>query len=287
MPTAAGLYYAHHNEGGQDDSPVILIHGAGSSHLCWPAEIRRMNGQRVLAVDLPGHGKSGGVAQQSIRAYTEQMMEFITALGLYQAVFVGHSMGGAIALDMAVQHPEHVAGLGLISTGAYLGIEKNFLEDLSNPLTVPAAVAAFTGRAFSPQANAALVEKSMNLMRETRPSVLFGDFNACANYDLRESAGRIEAPAWVIVGTEDKVTPVAYAHFLVDRIQAARLQMIPNTGHMAFLEQPGRVAQGLQQFLKALAAARFAAARVHLPTPSQAPVQAPKAPASIYQRRNQ
>lgn len=272
MPTAAGLYYAHHNEGGQDDSPVILIHGAGSSHLCWPAEIRRMNGQRVLAVDLPGHGKSGGVAQQSIRAYTEQMMEFITALGLYQAVFVGHSMGGAIALDLAIQHGEHVAGLGLISTGAYLGIDAGFLEDLLNPLTVPAALSTFATRAFSPKASPPLVERCMSIMRETRASVLQGDFNACANIDLREAVGQIEAPTWVIVGTEDQMTPVAYAHFLVDRIAAARLQMIPEAGHMAFLEQPARVAQGLQQFLTALSAARFAAARVRLPVPASSPV---------------
>lgn len=236
-----------------------------------------MNGQRVLAVDLPGHGKSGGVAQQSIRAYTEQMMEFITALGLYQAVFVGHSMGGAVALDMAVQHPEHVAGLGLISSGAYLGIETAFLEDLANPLTVPAALQYFAARAFSGQANPALTERCMCVMRETRTSVLYGDFSACASFDVREAVARIEAPTWVIVGAEDQLTPVAYAHFLVDRIAAARLQMIPNTGHMAFLEQPARVAQGLQQFLAALSAARFAAARVRLPVPSQAP---------IYQKRN-
>ena len=277
MPTAAGLYYTNHNEGRKDDSPVILIHGAGSSHLSWPAEIRRMNGQRVLAVDLPGHGKSNGVAQQSIRAYTEQMMEFLTALGLYQAVFVGHSMGGTIALDLAIQHPEHVAGLGLISTGAYLGIDANFLEDLTNPLTVPAALQKFGTRAFGPSANPALIDKCMGVMQETRTSVLQGDFWACANIDLRESVGQIEAPTWVIVGSEDKITPVAYAHFLVDRIAAARLQMIPDAGHMAFLEQPARVAQGLQQFLTALSAARFAAARVRLPVPASAPV---------YQKKN-
>ena len=277
MPTAAGLYYTNHNEGRKDDSPVILIHGAGSSHLSWPAEIRRMSGQRVLAVDLPGHGKSSGVAQQSIRAYTEQMMEFLTALGLYQAVFVGHSMGGAVALDLAIQHPEHVAGLGLISTGAYLGIEANFLEDLANPLTVPAALQNFAARAFGVAASPVLVEKCMSVMRETRTSVLQGDFCACANVDLRGSVGQVEAPTWVIVGSEDRVTPVAYAHFLVDRIAAARLQMIPDAGHMAFLEQPARVAQGLQQFLTALSAARFAAARVRLPMPSTAPV---------YQKKN-
>ncbi len=73
MPTAAGIYYAQFDEGRKDEPPVILIHGAGSSHLVWPAELRRLAGQRVLAVDLPGHGRSGGVAQQTIAAYAGQI----------------------------------------------------------------------------------------------------------------------------------------------------------------------------------------------------------------------
>lgn len=278
MPTLSGLYYAQFDEGRKDEPPVILIHGAGSSHLIWPAELRRMNGQRVLAIDLPGHGKSAGVAQQSITAYTNQIVEFLSELGLYQAVFVGHSMGGAIALDLAIRHPSHVAGLGLIATGAYLGVDPAFLENLSNVLTAPSALTTFASRAFGPQASPALVERVLQGMRETRHSVLYGDWRACAAFDQREAASHIEAPAWIIAGTEDRITPIAYAHFLTDRIPAARLQVINGGGHMVFLEQPARVAQGLQQFMSALAATRYSAARMRVPAapsysrPATAPV---------------
>jgi pimeloyl-ACP methyl ester carboxylesterase len=268
MPTISGIYFAQFDEGRKDEPPVILIHGAGSSHLAWPTEIRRLAGQRVLAIDLPGHGKSAGVAQQSIAAYTNQLVDFLAELGVYQAVFIGHSMGGAIALDMALRNPAHVAGLGLIATGAYLGVESGFLEALSTPVTIASALSLFQNRAFGPQASAALIERSMQMMRETRPSVLYGDWRACADFDLRESAARIEAPSWIIAGGEDKLTPLAYAHFLAGRLPAARLQILPDAGHMVFLEQPGRVAQSLQQFLAALSAARFAAARVRLPMPT-------------------
>lgn len=283
MPSAAGIYYAQFVEERKDDPPVILIHGAGSNHLAWPAEIRRLPGQRVLAIDLPGHGRSQGVAQQSIRAYADQILDFLAALGLYQAIFVGHSMGGAIALELAVSHPTHVSGLGLIATGAYLGVDPGFIENLSDPVMVPTALHTFQMHAFSTQASALLRERSLQTLKETRASTLYSDWRACADFDLREEVMRIEAPAWIITGSEDQLTPVAYANFLAGRLPAARLQIVPGAGHMVILEQPGRVAQGLQQFLAALSAARFAAARVRLPQPAPAPAPAPT---PTYQKKN-
>jgi pimeloyl-ACP methyl ester carboxylesterase len=279
MPTAAGIYYAEFDGGQKDQPAVVLIHGAGSNHLVWPAELRRLSGHRVLAVDLPGHGKSSGTAFHSIRAYSNQMIDFLSALGLYQAVFVGHSMGGAIALDLAVHHPTHVAGMGLISTGAYMGVDPLFMEHLSNPVTISTAVHMFGKRAFGPQCSPQMVERSLKLLKETRPSVLCSDWRACADFDLREGVSRVEAPAWVIVGGEDKITPLAYANFLAGSLPAARLQIIPGAGHMVFLEHPAQVVHGLKQFLSALEAARFTAARVRLPAPMPAPV-------SILQKRN-
>jgi len=277
MPTAARLYYAQFDDGNKDHPPVILIHGAGSNHSVWPAEIRRMPGQRVLAVDLPGHGKTGGFGMQSIRAYASHMIDFLAELGLYQAVFVGHSMGGAIALELAVNYPAHVAGLGLIATGAYMGVDPLFLENLSNPVTVPSALSSLRQRAFGPNASAGLIERCVKSIKETRASVLYGDWRACADFDLREKVSLVEAPAWIITGNEDKLIPIAYANFLAGRLPASRLQIVPGAGHMVLLEEAARVTEGLQQFLTALAAARFTAARVHLPAP---------APAKTYQRRN-
>jgi pimeloyl-ACP methyl ester carboxylesterase len=75
MPVAAGLYYFAHNPGEHNCPPVILIHGAGGTHLSWPAEIRRLQGQRMLAVDLPGHGKSPGLGKHSIPEYTQSLLK--------------------------------------------------------------------------------------------------------------------------------------------------------------------------------------------------------------------
>lgn len=263
------------NDGGQKEQPpVILLHGAGSSQAIWPAVVRRLPGQRVFAVDLPGHGRSPGVGLQSIAAYADHLVDFLASLGLYQAVFVGHGMGGAIACDLAVRHSAHVAGLGMIASGAYLGVPSDMLDAFSNPLTLAHALHLFQQRAFGPGAQPGHIKTCLQILKDTRSSVLAADWQACAAFDCRPDVQQINVPGWIMVGSEDQLTPVVYAHFLAGQMPAARLHIIPGAGHMIILEQPERVAQGLQQFLAALASARVAGARM-APAPSTVEVPAP------------
>ena len=272
MPTAAEIYYTQYDGGQKEQLPVILLHGTGSSHLGWPAEVRRLAGQRVIALDLPGHGRSGGVGLQSIGAYADKVVEFLSDLGLYYAVLVGHSMGGAIALDIALRYPSYAAGLGLISTGAFLGIDQNLLDAFANAYTLKAALHTFQQRAFAPQTSPAVIENYLQLMRATRASVLASDWRACAKFDQRSEVSQISAPAWVIAGLEDRLTPVAYAHFLAGSLPASRLDLIANAGHLVPQEQPERVVQSLQQFLMALfATLRSSPGGFYLPNSQPAP----------------
>jgi len=133
MPVAANLYYytASDNEIGK--RPVVIIHGAGGTHLYWPPEIRRLSGYRVYALDLPGHGKSDASrGRQTIADYAGCVLEWLDAIGLNRAVFVGHSMGSAIALTLAIHHPQQVLGLGLVGAGARLRVHPDILENADN-----------------------------------------------------------------------------------------------------------------------------------------------------------
>src|SRR5512140_865762 len=122
MPTAAGLYYFSIGAGDLSRPPVILIHGAGGHHLYWPPEIRRMPGERLFAVDLPGHGRSAGVAHHAIRDDAAAIVGFMDVLHLNRAALVGHSMGGAVALEAAIHWPNRVLGLGIIGSAAHLRV---------------------------------------------------------------------------------------------------------------------------------------------------------------------
>ena len=141
MPFAGGLYYFTSQQNGDKGSPaVVLIHGAGGTHLHWPYNLRRLNNHRVFAPDLPGHGKSAGLGKQSVEKYAETIADWMNAIGLDQALMVGHSMGGAIAQTLAVRYPEMVTGLVLIGTGARLEVNQELLYKFSTPSSTPAAI---------------------------------------------------------------------------------------------------------------------------------------------------
>jgi len=249
MPQAAGLYYSLLAGGHPDHPPVILIHGAGSHHLCWPVEIRRLKGYRVLALDLPGHGRSEEAGQQTISAYSQKVLDFMEAVGIYQAVLVGHAMGGAIALMMAKMHPERVLGIGVISSGAYLKVPKELLEDLASPFTLPLALKLLQDRLFGADVTTAVSKLVMQTLKETRPGVLYGDWQACERFDLRSEVEKIATPAWVAMGMQDRLVSPACALFLASQMPKAQLQWIPPAGHMVILEKPQELCQRLRKFL--------------------------------------
>ncbi len=252
MPLVQGIYYTLYQGGQKDRPPVILIHGAGSNHLCWPAELRRLNGYNVLALDLPGHGRSSGPGQHTIDAYAAQLVGFLAGLNINQAYLVGHSMGGAIALSISLQYPTLPVALGLIASGAYLNVSPELLESLKSPGTYQDGLNWIRQHVFGPQTPPALIENSMKQMRDLRPGTLYEDWLACSHFDLHGEIERIAAPGWVALGSDDRLIPLSSANYLISSLSQARLQVIPSAGHMLILEKPKELAQGLHKFLSDL-----------------------------------
>lgn len=251
MPQVDHIYYAEADlraEAGDAPYPIVLVHGAGGTHLHWPPQVRRLPGFHTLAVDLPGHGRSEGVGEQEIEAYARRLVNWAEAVGFSQALWVGHSMGGAIVLTLALTYPEKVSGLGLVATGARLPVNARLLESTAHAETFPLAVETIMKWAFSPQAPARLRELATQRMQEVRYTVVHNDFAACNRFDVSKQLGNIRAPAVVIHGTTDKMTPYYYGEFLAQAIPQARLVTVPDAGHMVMLEQPEMVAEALRGF---------------------------------------
>ena len=252
MPVASEIYYHLYQGSGFETLPVVLLHGAGGSHLSWPPEVRRLAGARVFALDLPGHGNSPGRGQQSIAGYARCVLEWLGAVGLNRAAFIGHSMGGAIALEMAMQYPENVLALGLLATGTRLPIPSEILTDAASPTTYRKANEALRRLAFSPSVDIHLIELVVRRMAEIRQSVMHGDLLACNDFDATGRIERIRHPTQVLCGSDDRLTPLRYAQFLADTIPSGRLVVVPQAGHMLMLECPQVVAEALSIFLSGI-----------------------------------
>lgn len=226
---------------------VVLLHGAGSSHLSWPPGLRRLSDFAVLAVDLPGHGRSHPPGRSSIDDYAADIANLLNQQKIEQAILIGHSMGGAIAQTLALSQPDLITGLVLIGTGAKLPVSDLILEQT---LTDFDTVTNFVTRySWAPGTPPPLVAKAHDVLVNTPPAVLHGDFAACNNFDVRGQLEKISVPTLVIAGSIDKMVPAKFGRYLAEQIPNATLHTIEAGGHMMMLEQAGEVTAVITQFL--------------------------------------
>lgn len=252
MPYLNNLYYFARQARERGGETLVLLHGAGGTHLFWPPQVRRLSHLQILAPDLPGHGRSGGDGLQSIVAYAAWVADWLNAIGIKRAYLGGHSMGSAIALQLALISPDLVAGLILIGAGARLKVHPDILNKLVKEETFKEAVEIVVSAAFADQTPARLKELAFQRMAATRQAILYGDFIACNDFDLIQNLAQVRQPAMVICGDQDRLTPRRYAEYLVCQLPDAHLHIVENAGHMVMLERPVLIAQLIREFISRL-----------------------------------
>ncbi len=261
---AERLYYVRRSRGPGGPPAVLFIHGAGGNALLWGRVLNALPGVDAIALDLPGHGRSAGPGYSTIADYAATALAAADALALEALVVAGHSMGGAIALELALHAPARVVGLALISTTARLAVAPALLQQLVDD---PAQARQWiVDIGYGPGIPAAVRQLGARQLAAVAPAVLHGDFLACNRYDARARLPEVRCPALVLCGTEDRLTPPKYVRALQEGLPAARLELVAGAGHMLPLERPEAVAAAITRFLAALASSPGA--------PNQSPDQA-------------
>jgi len=240
--SGTNVYYQH-NAARTNQVCLLYIHGSGGSHELWHHQMNL--DANSFAIDLPGHGQSEGTAASSIDQSAQNLADFILTLPIPHPLYlVGHSMGAAIALTCALNHPDLLDGIILLGAGQRMKVMPGFLEDLHQGKNDP----DFIRLGFSPQAPAELAEGMVKTFNAVAPSILYKDFSACNNFDVSGELERIGIPVLIITGAEDRLTPLKLSQYMYSHISNCRLEVINDAGHFTMLEKPEEVNRLIMDF---------------------------------------
>ena len=227
---------------------TILIHGLADQAGTWWRTNDAFVGQRVIAVDLPGHGDSGPVAGQITMGHLDQMMTFLLAQSPQKVNLVGNSLGGFIALRMAIDHPDRVQNLVAIDAG---GMKMALTKETFLPQT-RAQMADTMFRVTGPN----MVQPAGALLDDMRASILSGPtpriWTALSSATALEGElDGVRARTLVVWGTEDRLIPIELGQRMAAAIPHAQFEAIPGCGHSPQATCPGDLVPVLAPFLAA------------------------------------
>jgi pimeloyl-ACP methyl ester carboxylesterase len=238
---------------------VVLLHGAALDHSIWhyPSRYLAHHGYGVLAVDLPGHGRSPGAVRATVEELADWAAAFIEAACVERAHVVGHSLGSLVALDTAIRHPGRVATLSLLGTSVPMPVGEAFLAAARDDSPAAFDMQAVWGHArhvalaASAIPGLSLAGASRQLVARAHPGVQHADLAACHAYSPPIGAIRaLAAPTLVVAGRRDQMTPLKAGQALAKEIPNAKFVAL-DTGHAMTLEAPREVLLALGAHLAA------------------------------------
>lgn len=240
---------------------VVFIHGAQHDHSVWILQTRYFahHGFGVLAVDLPGHGRSKGEPLASVEAMADWLLALLDAAGVRKAILVGHSMGSLIALEAAGRVPDRVTKLALVGTAYPMRVSEVLLNAAKNDeqsaidMVNVWSHSTFSQKPSSPGPGFYVLGGNQRLMQRISTQhaapVFYMDFVACNAYANGEAAAKaVACPVLMLLGRKDMMTPPKATGALAKLISDCKVTVLEDCGHALMAEQPDAVLEGLFRF---------------------------------------
>lgn len=230
---------------------LVLVHGCGTDAHFWDHLRPHLPAIDVFAPSLPGRADTGGEAPTSAADAARWILQEIHARKIERPAVVGHSYGGAIAIEVALADPDALAGLVLVCTGARLRVLPAILEATLAAIEtgVPIDLGRYT---YRPSSDPALVEQVESLARKTPPAATARDWAATDAFDRLKDVASIRVPTLVVAGAADPLTPPKYAQYLAQKIAGADLEIVEDAGHMLPIEHAAVLGPRLVKFAASL-----------------------------------
>ncbi len=257
LSDAVCLHYEEVHPGG--NPPVLLIHGLGSAGVDWALQFGPLEeaGYRVLAPDMRGFGRSSAPPEVTVQAMAEDAALFLDRVGAVPAHVVGISMGGAVALQLALDHPEKVRSLVLVNTFARIRPQGvgGWLYFLARTAMVtfagPQRQADLVARRLFPHPHQeALRENIRRRILQANPCAYRSAMRSLMQFDVRHRLGELRMPVLVITGAEDTTVPPSVQQALARGIPGAQHVVVEGSGHGIIADNPGAFNRILLEFLR-------------------------------------
>lgn len=240
--------------GGKEMDPrldtVLFIHGVGLDHTVWalPTRYFARHDRNVLAVDLPGHGRSGGSPLQSIEDMADWVIEALDAAGVGESALVGYSMGSLVALDAAARYPDRVRALAMISVSVPLAVADLVLHGAEGDAADAIDMLTYWGHSEagkiggSPTPGLWMTGGTKRILERAGHGVIQTDLTACDGYRAGlERAAALECPTMLIHGEKDRLTPMRGADGIKREIADQDTVIFPGAGHPLLAERSDEV----------------------------------------------
>lgn len=240
--------------------PVILIHGLSDDLRFWDPIVSELSkNYRTIAFDLRGHGKSDKPeGPYSIKQFVEDIYGVLLRLGIKEAHFIGFSMGSAILLQMALDHPQIVNKLVLISSFSFINhdLENNFIN--LKECLVEGGFSLFFDKMVPLVLLSESIKENQSTINEIKEEkvktesevALINSIDACLNFNIKNEISKISKPVLIICGKEDIFTPLSFSKQIYKSIKDSKLEIIENTGHnILILQNIPQILEILTNFL--------------------------------------
>ena len=233
---------------------VVFVHGAAMDHTVWALQTRYFahHGRNVLALDLPGHGRSAGPPFNKMADMADWVIRGLDALKIETAQLVGHSMGSLVVLEAAARHPDRVTGLALLGTSVPMPVTDALLSAAEAGDHSAFDMVTLWGLSRDGQVggNRApglwMTGGGLRLLERSGEGVMFAAMTACNDYTHGlHSAAKVQCPTLLVLGDRDAMTPPKAAKALAAAIPKSETVVLKGCGHMMMAEQPDPVLDAL------------------------------------------
>jgi 3-oxoadipate enol-lactonase len=232
---------------------LVFLHGAGSTGAVWKRQLEHFAAKHSpIAFDWPGHGRSSGTeALPSIEAYADCTVELLDRLAIARATLVGTSMGGLVAIDLALRNPDRVDGLVLMSTAAHIPLSDESI-DIWRKVMTGRASQPFSNTGYGDDVPFEIMREGWELQVRTDPRVRYFDLLAVRRADFSARLADLRTPTLVIYGSKDTIALPGDAVALAAGIAGAEPVEIAGGGHYLYRERPQALAEAIDAFLERL-----------------------------------